>query len=95
MNTVDVASRPKFRKFVPTPEQVAAMESVRRSSEWFHALPVPELAKFAGQNVAVSECRVVAAATTLAELITKIEGCDRSRLYIVPQRRSRIRFQPA
>ncbi len=95
MNTLKIASRPKVRKFVPSPEQAVAMESVRRSSEWFHALPVTELAKYAGQNVAVLECRVVAATPTLAELITKIEGCDRSRLYIVPQRRSRIRFRPA
>lgn len=95
MNALDVSSRPKTRRFEPTPEQAAAMESVRRSSEWFHALPVSELSVYAGQNVAVSECQVVAAAPTLAELFTKIEGIDRSRLYIVPQRRPRIRFRPA
>ena len=94
MNALDVPNRPKFRKFVPTAEQAAAMESARRSSEWFWQQPLPELAKYANQNVAVFECQVVAVAPTLAELIPKIAAFDRSRLYIIPDRRSRIRFRP-
>lgn len=95
MNTLDVSNRPKLRKFVPTVEQAAAMDSAKRSSEWFHTLPLSELAKYADQNVAVFECNVVAVAPTLAELIPKIAPFDQSRLYIVPQRRSQIRFHPA
>ena len=95
MNTLDVSSLPKVRKFVPTLEQAAAMESTRRSSEWFWQQPLSELAKYANQNVAVLECQVVAVAPTLVELIPKVTAFDRSRLYIVPGRRSRIRFRPA
>ena len=95
MNALDVSSRPKLRKFFPTPEQAAAMESTRRSSEWYWQQPLPDIAKYANQNVAVLECQVVAVAPTLEELVPKLAPFDRSRLYIVPARRSRIRFRPA
>ncbi len=95
MNTLDASSRQKIRKFVPTPEQAAAMESARRSSDWFWQQPPNELAKYFQQNVAVLECEVVATAPTLGELLPKIATFDRSRLYIVPFPRSRFRFQPA
>lgn len=93
MNTLEVSNRLKSRKFIPTSEQAAAMESTSRSSEWFWQQPLPELAKYANQNVAVLECQVVAVAPTLEELMPKIAAFDRSRLYIVPVRRSRFRFR--
>ncbi len=95
MVPMDSLSRVKTRTFSPTPEQAMAMESSVRSSDWFWKLPPAELAKYANQNVAVAECQVVAVAPTLAELIPKISTFDRSRLYIVPFPRSRIRMRPA
>ena len=92
MNTLEVSSRPKFRKFVPTPEQAVAMESARRSSEWFWQQPPQEIGQYYNQSLAVYECQVVAVAPTLAELIPKLAAWDQSKLYIVSYPiRSRIR----
>ncbi len=95
MSTTNVTDRPIVRRFVPTPEQKAAMESAERSSDWFWQLPPTELGKYANQSVAVYECQVVAAAPTLAELLPKIAEYDVSRTYVVRFPLSRIRARPA
>ena len=83
MNALNVSARPKARKFVPTPEQAAAMDSTQRSCDWFWSLPPEELRKYCNQTLAIRECQVVATAPTLDELLPKIASMDTSWLYIV------------
>ena len=95
MNAIQVSKRPQAVPFNPTPEQAVDIESAKRSSEWFWQLPPVELGKYANQSVAVYECAVVAVAPTLDELLPKLNGLNHGRLYLVPAKQPRIRFQRA
>lgn len=92
MSAIDVSDRPIIRKFIPTPEQAAAMESAKRSSEWFWQLPPKEIGQYYNKSLAVYECQVVAVAPTLAELIPLLKSWELGKLYILSYPiRSRIR----
>ena len=76
MNALDVSQRPRARKFVPTTEEAAAMDSTQRSCDWFWNLPPEELRKYYNQTLAIRECQVVSTAPTLEELLPKISSLD-------------------
>lgn len=94
MNVAETAARLKARKFVPTPEQAARIDSAHKTLDWLWSLPPEQLGPLAGQHVAAYECQIVGIAKTHAELMPLLSMYDNERLVIewIPLRnRGRVR----
>ena len=94
MNVAETAARLQARKFVPTPEQAARIDSAHKTLDWLWSLPPEQLGPLAGQHVAAYECQIVGIAKTYAELLPLLARYDNERLVIewIPLRnRGRVR----
>ena len=94
MNVAETAARLKARKFFPTPEQAARIESAHQTLDWLWSLPPEQLGPLAGQHVAAYECQIVGIAKTYAELMPLLANYEKGRVVIewIPLRnRGRLR----
>jgi hypothetical protein len=69
-------SRPRVRKWSPTPEQAEFLRAVEPTSRFLHNLPDEILRKHSGQWVAARECKIIASAPTRAELDEALGDLD-------------------
>jgi hypothetical protein len=61
-------TRPRYRKWTPTPEQAEWLKAIEPTGRFLHNLPADVLKKYGGQWIAARDCEIVVAAPTRAEL---------------------------
>lgn len=70
------SAKPIVQPWEPTPEQDAKMRATDVSLEWLYRMPREEMVQYAGQWIAVGNCRVVASGKTYDELLTNLGNTD-------------------
>jgi hypothetical protein len=73
---IQKSTKPNVQPWQPTPEQEAKMRATDATAEWLCYRACEELRPYMGQWIAAQDCRVIASAITLDEVLKQLGDVD-------------------